>query len=367
MNEEKVNDRILSIKKRVIMWHKALKNRIGKKRGRTLTIMAISTGDESVKSLSIPILWMYAGLALIIGVSVFLASSYLGMSAKVARFYVEHVNKDSYIAQLSKENAVLSGLNRENERRLQEIRDKLVKLETDLAFLDSLSGEITGIVKGTKSSTSDTSLPSRGDFDRGVPPGREAVAQESREIIPLASSSSGGSSLLKQTALFSETADWLDALQSSADNLGAQLDSLKKSAVSYRDRLDHTPRGIPTKGRVTSYYGTRRHPITGRSQLHQGVDLAAPKGTGIVATADGVVKFAGSRSGYGLTVIIDHGYGFQTLYGHCSKLAVRVGQQVKRGQVIAYVGSSGVSTGSHLHYEVRVSGKPVNPWPYMMN
>ena len=83
------------------MWHKALKNRIGKKRGRTLTIMAISTGDESVKSLSIPILWMYAGLALIIGVSVFLASSYLGMSAKVARFYVEHVNKDSYIAQLS--------------------------------------------------------------------------------------------------------------------------------------------------------------------------------------------------------------------------------------------------------------------------
>ena len=362
MSEAEVISGSLPWKERAILWRKTLKNTIAKKRGRTLTIMAIPTGDESVKSLSLPMLWVYVALAAVVGICMLLVSSYLGMTASVARSYMEHMSKDSYIEQLSKENAVLSNLNRENEKKLLEIKDKLVRIDTDLAYLDSLSGEITQIVKGTKSATASTSLPSRGDYERGALPGRET---EPQEIISLVNGPNRDLSLLDRTTMFSEATDWLSELQQSADKMEIRLNSLKKSAVSYRDKLEHTPRGMPTRGRITSRYGSRRHPVTGRTQMHEGIDLAAPTGTPIVATADGVVLFSGSRAGYGRTVIIDHGYGFQTLYGHASKIVVRVGQRVKHGQVIAYVGSSGVSTGSHLHYEVRVSGKPVNPWPYM--
>jgi murein DD-endopeptidase MepM/ murein hydrolase activator NlpD len=344
------------------LWRKALKSSIAKKRGRTLTIMAIPTGDESVKSLTVPLLLVYVGFAVIASIVVLLTSSYLGMTARVARSHIEHVTKDSYIEQLSKENAVLGNLNRENEKKLYEIKDKLVQLEKDLAYLDSLSGEITEIVKGTRPSTVSASIPSRGEYERGSLPGRQT---EPSEIISLVNNLNQDSPLLERATMFSETTDWLDELQQSAGKMEIQLNSLKKSATSYRDRLSHTPRGMPTRGRLTSRYGSRRHPVSGRIQMHEGVDLAAPTGTPIVATADGVVLFSGSRAGYGRTVIINHGYGFQTLYGHASKIVVRVNQRVKRGQVIAYVGSSGVSTGSHLHYEVRVSGKPVNPWSYM--
>ena len=362
MSEEKAIDDSLPWKERAILWRKTLKNNIAKKRGRTLTIMAIPTGDEAVKSISLPLLWVYAGLAIIIVTGVLLVSSYLGMTASIARSYMDHVSKDSYIEQLSKDNAVLGNINRENEKKLHEINERLVQLEQDLEYLDSLSGEIKKIVKGNNTATASASIPSRGDYERGTVPGYQ---REQSETILLVSSSDETLPLQEQTTKLAQTTNRLDELQQSADKMEAQLSSLKKSAISYRDRLDHTPRGMPTRGRVTSRYGSRRHPVTGRTQIHEGIDLAAPTGTPIVATADGVVLFGGSRAGYGRTVIINHGYGFQTLYGHASKIAVRVGQRVKRGQVIAYVGSSGVSTGSHLHYEVRVSGKPVNPWPYM--
>ncbi len=344
------------------MWRKTLKDNIAKKRGRTLTIMAIPTGDESVKSISLPLLFVYAGVALLVGVGILLISSYLGMTASLARSYMDHMSKDSYIEQLSKDNAVLSSLNRANEKRLGEINEKLAQLETNLAYLDSLSGEITEIVKGNKPPSASASIPSRGDYERGAAPG---YLREQSQMTLLATDSDEGLSLHGQATKFEHATNRIDELQESVDKMETQLVSLKKSATSYQDRMNHTPRGMPTRGRVTSRYGSRPHPITGRVQIHEGIDLAAPTGTPIVATADGVVLFSGSRAGYGRTVIINHGYGFQTLYGHASKIIVRVGQRVKHGQVIAYVGSSGVSTGSHLHYEVRVSGKPVNPWSYM--
>ena len=150
------------------MWRNALRRNLAKKRGRTLTIMAIPTGDESVKSFSIPLLWVYVGAAIVFCVGAFLLSSYLGMAGSVARSYKENLSKDACIEQLSKDNAVLSNINKENEKRLQEISEQLVQLETDLAYLDSLSGEITAIVKGKKVPTASTSIPSRGDYERGA-------------------------------------------------------------------------------------------------------------------------------------------------------------------------------------------------------
>ena len=118
----------------------------------------------------------------------------------------------------------------------------------------------------------------------------------------------------------------------------------------------------PVNGRITSGYGMRRHPITGRVRMHTGIDIAAPHGTPIKAGGDGKVISAKWRSDYGNTVIVDHGGGVVTLYAHCSGFAVSAGTVVKQGQTIAYVGSTGVSTGNHVHFEVRVNGNPVDPF-----
>ena len=116
---------------------------------------------------------------------------------------------------------------------------------------------------------------------------------------------------------------------------------------------------------TSSGYGNRTHPVLGGTRSHKGVDLAAPTGTPIYATADGTVGKAEWFSSYGMYVAIDHGGDLETRYAHMSRIAVASGQRVRKGDVIGYVGSTGRSTGPHLHYEVRVAGAAVNPVPYM--
>ena len=122
------------------------------------------------------------------------------------------------------------------------------------------------------------------------------------------------------------------------------------------------PSGLPmSSARLTSGFGTRYHPTLGGQRFHAGVDLAAPTGTPVSATASGRVTRAGWAGGYGILVAIDHGGSRETRYAHLSALAVLPGETVKQGQVIGYVGSTGRSTGPHLHYETRVAGQPTNP------
>ncbi|MEO1207944.1 MAG: peptidoglycan DD-metalloendopeptidase family protein [Cyanobacteria bacterium J06638_20] len=121
----------------------------------------------------------------------------------------------------------------------------------------------------------------------------------------------------------------------------------------------------PVNGRLTSGFGQRRHPILGTSRFHAGVDFGASQGTTIRAADSGKVIFSGWYGGYGRAVVIDHGGGITTLYAHASRLYVNVGQVVSQGQAIAAVGSTGLSTGPHLHFEVRQNGNPVNPMPYL--
>ena len=127
------------------------------------------------------------------------------------------------------------------------------------------------------------------------------------------------------------------------------------------------PSRMPLAGAaLTSDYGMRTHPVLGGRRRHNGVDLAAPTGTPIYATADGIVSRADRFSTYGLYVSIEHGASLQTRFAHMSRIAVSAGERVKKGDIIGYVGSTGRSTGPHLHYEVRVDGQPVNPIPYMV-
>ncbi len=122
---------------------------------------------------------------------------------------------------------------------------------------------------------------------------------------------------------------------------------------------------VPIKGPITSPFGERIHPIKGSKSFHSGIDIGASLGTPIRASRDGTVKFAGSSGWYGLTVILDHGNGFTTTYAHCLSFDVSQGQKVRKGQTIARVGSTGVSTGPHLHFEIRMNGKAANPIQYL--
>ena len=116
---------------------------------------------------------------------------------------------------------------------------------------------------------------------------------------------------------------------------------------------------------VTSDYSMRTHPTLGVYKQHTGIDIGASYGTDVLAGGDGTVLISGWNNAYGWMVVIDHGGGVTTLYGHNSKLLVSAGEQVSRGQVIAKVGSTGYSTGPHIHFEVNVNGSPVNPWNYL--
>jgi len=159
----------------------------------------------------------------------------------------------------------------------------------------------------------------------------------------------------------------LSALERRARLLSGSLAEATDSLVAHRELLESTPSILPTLGWLSSPFSkARMHPIYNRPMPHDGADFAAPKGTPIYAAASGRVTRAGWEVGYGLTVVIDHGYGYTTLYGHASKILVRRGEKVARGDVIAQVGSTGITTAPNLHYEVRVNGRPVNPVNYIL-
>lgn len=131
--------------------------------------------------------------------------------------------------------------------------------------------------------------------------------------------------------------------------------------------LDSTPAIWPTKGWVTSTFGYRKSPFTGKRVMHNGLDIATRRGTPIISTARGVVIFSGIKGNYGNVVAISHGYGFTTVYGHNSLNLVKVGDKVERSDVIAYLGNTGRSTAPHLHYEVRLNGKSMDPVYYILD
>jgi murein DD-endopeptidase MepM/ murein hydrolase activator NlpD len=159
----------------------------------------------------------------------------------------------------------------------------------------------------------------------------------------------------------------MDQLTRRANILVRSINEAYDSASSQRARYAALPSIMPTKGWLTSAFAREReHPILHLARPHEGIDVSAPMGMEIEAPAAGVITQVSWVEGYGNMLTIDHGYGLVTRYAHCSKILVVRGQRVKRGQPIAKVGSTGLSTGPHLHYEVWVNGRPVNPMKYVL-
>ncbi len=228
--------------------------------------------------------------------------------------------------------------------------DRLSQLEGELTRLRELDRRVRAVV----------------GLDRGDgPPSTTSAAQGGTETV-------SGTALLD--ALNQRTGRLIDWVNRDLSALGEEISSRERSLLALKAFIDEkasalaaTPTILPVKGVVTAGYGYRKSPFTGQRELHEGLDIAAPYGSPIVATADGVVTFAGPLAAYGNVVFVDHGHGFSTFYGHCSSYRMRQGQRVRRGEVIAYVGTTGRTTGPHVHYEVHVNGVIANPMKYVVD
>ena len=240
------------------------------------------------------------------------------------------------------ETAQLREVNRIQQEQILQVSKRASALQQDLDSLRRAEDGLRAIV--------------------GAPPAAADETVQEGTVSP-----TGGEQHAPTTADLSEALEMIEerlsTRRSSIDLLAETMRREFPGAASYAsDSAPHTTPSIwPAAGYVSSPYGLR----FGGTEFHQGIDIAADMGTPIVATADGIVTAAGWNGGYGNMVDVDHGGGIVTRYGHASALAVTVGQQVRRGEVIAYVGSTGRSTGPHVHYEVRVDGQPVNPAGYL--
>jgi len=204
---------------------------------------------------------------------------------------------------------------------------------------------------------------------------KEAVENQKEEVQKYASQKQQALTVLKVSRADLDTeiskikkrlaqleADEEELLRKS-DEISIQIRNLQRKNTQYAGGSMTWP--VPSSGKISSGFGNRLHPILKKYRMHTGIDISAASGTSIVAANKGTVIFSGWQSGYGNTVIIDHGGGITTLYAHCSKLLVSNGKSVAAGTTIAKVGSTGLSTGPHLHFEVRKNGTPVDPTAYV--
>lgn len=302
---------------------------------RRLTIMVIPHGIARPRqmSFSLPFLAiLFVSWTALTGWAGFLASERFDYwRARVSSHYLKL--KLAYMTkQLNESRAML---------------DEVKSLETELRTLMGL-GSRDAIIQ--TDSTPPRSSPFRA---LGGPSVADARALEKMLQAP------------RQEISFDEIGREVQALRAEAELRIASVQQLSEKISTERQIYKATPNLWPVAGYLTSHYGMRLHPIDGFRESHQGLDIAGPAGSPIRSAADGEVKLAGWAGGYGNVVVIDHGMGYSTRYGHNRLLLVKKGDRVKRGQTIALMGQTGKATGPHCHYEVWYNGRAVNPYRFL--
>jgi len=324
------------------------------RRGRKLfTVMIIPHSERSVYSFSVHLTTLQIASFLLITISLSLlifANVYQDMKANMTEL---------------KE---LRLVNRQQRQQLDELMAEADQLKQNMQQLSELDRQIREIIKTSRDFSrvrlSTTFQPSSFGNTSADDAGKAApTTYKAASILPGDDHGTAvNQDILTRAAKLQSD---LDAVQKDMANRAISLEDLRKELAENQLYQAAKPSLFPTNGVITSGFGFRPSPLGFGTEYHSGVDIAAAYGTPIIAAGDGQVVFVGWRGGLGRACVIDHGYGFSTLYGHTQKIIVKVGDHVKKGQTIAYVGSSGRSTGPHLHFEVWVNGKPVNPRPYI--
>jgi murein DD-endopeptidase MepM/ murein hydrolase activator NlpD len=286
-------------------------------------ILFVARGDDGqLRKIPIPVHYLYV---FVVGAAV----GFLGLTG-IASSYAKMLLKVSHYNQLLHEKEQLDQL-KDRYSRLEEVAKER---DVQVASLGSIASEVSALY-GLKS--------------------QPTLVTGSQQQI--------------QDAEVSSSLDQLGALRASAltgaATVGISLGMTRNATTSDWARASSSPSLWPVEGQVTGSFGERIDPFNGEGAFHSGVDISSAYGHPVIASADGVVTFADLLGGYGKVIMIDHGHGISTRYGHLSGFAVTAGQEVHRGNTIGYVGLSGRSTGPHLHYEVRINDTPVNPYKYL--
>ena len=287
-------------------------------RKRYYVLLVARDGEGQLRKIPIPLHYIYVFLAgALIGMFTItgMAGSYTRMLMKVARFNQLRTEKEALTTRYSK---------------LEQVAQEK---EIQVASLGSLAGEVSTLY-GLKTAP--------------------ILKSDSPDL-----SADGFSSSLDQFYALRSSA------LSGAATVGIELGGGKPVTTADWLRMAAAPTMWPVEGPVTGSFGERIDPFNGEGAFHTGVDISTAYGQPVIAPADGVVVFAAEAGGYGQLLILEHGHGISTRYGHLAGFAAAVGQSVRRGDVIGYVGRSGRATGPHLHYEVRIQDVPVNPHKYL--
>jgi murein DD-endopeptidase MepM/ murein hydrolase activator NlpD len=283
-------------------------------------ILFVARGDDGqLRKISIPVHYLYV---FVVGAAIgFLsltgiASSYTRMLLKVSRYNQLRTEKDQL---------------KDNYSRLEQVAKER---DVQVASLGSIAGEVSALY--------------------GLKAQPTLVTVTAQQI---------------QDADVSSSLDQLHALRTSAltgaTMVGLTMGLTRNATTADWFKANSAPNLWPVEGQVTASFGERIDPFNGEGAFHSGVDIGSSYGAHVIAPADGVVTFSDQLGGYGRAIKIDHGHGISTRYGHLSGFAVTAGQAVHRGDVIGFIGTSGRSTGPHLHYEVRINDTPVNPYKYL--
>jgi murein DD-endopeptidase MepM/ murein hydrolase activator NlpD len=295
------------------------------------TVIVVSDHSQAVRKFRVPRQWLrkggYAGAAI----------AFLGLLGTIHYFT---------LLGASSENAVLKEENAQLRSQILLVQEKVAHISATLDRVERFDAKLRTAVTQLQDPERNLAIGPVGGSDQDAPaiPGPAPAAEQNPAALP----------------------GRLSSLESEASRQEQSLRELQEYFDDQRSLLASTPSIWPTRGWVTSDFGTRLDPYSAERKMHQGLDIATPHGQPVYSPSDGTVVFTGTEGGYGKVLVVDHGYGVKTRYGHLSEIHVRLGDRIKRGDKVASVGNTGRSTGPHLHYEVRVNGIPENPRKFIL-
>jgi murein DD-endopeptidase MepM/ murein hydrolase activator NlpD len=301
-----------------------------------ISLVVLSNSGSSVKQLTISTAFLRLFfIACLVSVGIFVYDYY---NLKIASF--ESVDNEVKVSSQTEEIA-------RQRRQIQDFAEEIADLKTKLVELNNFEQKIRIIANIEKTDEHD------GLFGVGG-----SIPEALDTNIPLDQ---------KHTSLLRDMHEQVGQLQTASANQSIGFRTLFRYLKDQQNLLASTPAVRPCQGWTTSRFGYRISPFTGRREFHKGYDIANRHGTPIIATADGVISMTGPRGLLGNVVVIDHGHGMVTRFGHLDQVLVKRGDPVKRGDTVALMGNTGRSTGPHVHYEVHLNGIPVNPEKYILN